>query len=158
MLCIQATDERDRSQIDVQSFTSVPDVQAPSRLSLSFSREERSPRAGQQQQPRVNQPPPILTDALPKSSRQSHAPTIIIQPSTPDDTVTQLLSTQTHPPDNSQMSRASPTSLLVSPSSWSANTIPSSPVTTRKQRITMGPRADCEKCLQGVKGHRMHLD
>ncbi|KAH9842401.1 uncharacterized protein C8Q71DRAFT_732706 [Rhodofomes roseus] len=28
----------------------------------------------------------------------------------------------------------------------------------RKQRFTMGPRADCEKCRLGVKGHWMHFD
>ncbi|KAH9932150.1 hypothetical protein B0H21DRAFT_93835 [Amylocystis lapponica] len=28
----------------------------------------------------------------------------------------------------------------------------------RKPRVTMGPRADCEKCRMGVKGHWMHFD
>ncbi|KAI0317855.1 hypothetical protein OF83DRAFT_92710 [Amylostereum chailletii] len=28
----------------------------------------------------------------------------------------------------------------------------------RKPRVTMGPRADCEKCRLGVKGHWMHFD
>ncbi|KAA1471294.1 hypothetical protein DENSPDRAFT_929449 [Dentipellis sp. KUC8613] len=28
----------------------------------------------------------------------------------------------------------------------------------RKPRFTMGPRADCEKCRLGVKGHWMHVD
>lgn len=28
----------------------------------------------------------------------------------------------------------------------------------RKQRFTMGPRADCLKCRMGVKGHWMHFD
>lgn len=28
----------------------------------------------------------------------------------------------------------------------------------RKQRFTMGPRADCLKCREGVKGHWMHFD
>lgn len=28
----------------------------------------------------------------------------------------------------------------------------------RKQRFTMGPRADCEKCRAGVRGHWMHFD
>jgi hypothetical protein len=158
MLCIQAADERDPSQIDVQSFTLVPDVQTSSRLFLPISREEQSLYAGQQQQLRAKQSARVLTDAsLPISSRQLHPPTIIIQPSTPDDTVTQPLSTQTPPPHNLQMNLASPTSMLVSPLPWSANTIPL-PVTARKQRLTMGPRADCEKCLQGVKGHWMHLD
>ncbi|KAH9930907.1 uncharacterized protein B0H18DRAFT_1116613 [Fomitopsis serialis] len=29
---------------------------------------------------------------------------------------------------------------------------------SRRQRFTMGPRADCEKCRLGVKGHWMHFD
>ncbi|KAL0947062.1 hypothetical protein HGRIS_013203 [Hohenbuehelia grisea] len=28
----------------------------------------------------------------------------------------------------------------------------------RKPKFTMGPRADCEKCRMGVKGHWMHFD
>ncbi|KAF9452266.1 hypothetical protein P691DRAFT_805147 [Macrolepiota fuliginosa MF-IS2] len=38
--------------------------------------------------------------------------------------------------------------------------IPSSPrlVTPRKQRFAMGPRADCEKCRLGIKGHFVHLE
>lgn len=28
----------------------------------------------------------------------------------------------------------------------------------RKQRFTMGPRSDCEKCRLGVKGHWAHYD
>jgi hypothetical protein len=49
-----------------------------------------------------------------------------------------------------------PTAMSISPTSpWNANTISTS---SRKQRFTMGPRADCDKCLLGVKGHWMHLD
>ncbi len=36
--------------------------------------------------------------------------------------------------------------------------IPSTPTSTRRQRFTMGPRADCEKCRMGVKGHWIHFD
>jgi len=51
---------------------------------------------------------------------------------------------------------SSPTDMAISPnSSWNANTISAN---SRKQRFTMGPRADCEKCLLGVKGHWMHFD
>ncbi|EMD34498.1 hypothetical protein CERSUDRAFT_117345 [Gelatoporia subvermispora B] len=32
------------------------------------------------------------------------------------------------------------------------------PPSARRQRFTMGPRADCEKCRMGVKGHWMHVD
>ncbi|KAL1947431.1 hypothetical protein VTO73DRAFT_14392 [Trametes versicolor] len=30
--------------------------------------------------------------------------------------------------------------------------------TTKRQRFTMGPRADCEQCRMRVKGHYMHFD
>ncbi|KAH8829666.1 hypothetical protein DL96DRAFT_1599040 [Flagelloscypha sp. PMI_526] len=33
---------------------------------------------------------------------------------------------------------------------------PDSQMPPRKQRFTMGPRSDCEKCQLGVKGHWMH--
>lgn len=36
--------------------------------------------------------------------------------------------------------------------------IPPTPVSIRRQRFTMGPRADCEKCRMGVKGHWIHVD
>ncbi|GJE98123.1 hypothetical protein PsYK624_143450 [Phanerochaete sordida] len=36
--------------------------------------------------------------------------------------------------------------------------VPSAPAPTRKQRFTMGPRADCEKCRLGVPGHWVHYD
>ncbi|OCH95196.1 hypothetical protein OBBRIDRAFT_831047 [Obba rivulosa] len=32
------------------------------------------------------------------------------------------------------------------------------PAAARRQRLTMGPRADCEKCRMGVKGHYVHVD
>ncbi|KAJ6547417.1 hypothetical protein B0H19DRAFT_1165520 [Mycena capillaripes] len=43
-----------------------------------------------------------------------------------------------------------------------SRTRPSTPVhdssASKKQRFMMGPRADCEKCRLGVKGHWVHLD
>ncbi|ESK96902.1 hypothetical protein Moror_6480 [Moniliophthora roreri MCA 2997] len=50
-----------------------------------------------------------------------------------------------------------------SPISDTSMSISNSPVTavsspSRRQRFTMGPRADCEKCRLGVKGHSVHLD
>jgi hypothetical protein len=48
----------------------------------------------------------------------------------------------------------SPSAMLVSPVSSPSSAI----VNARKQRFTMGPRADCEKCRLGVKGHWMHFD
>ena len=47
----------------------------------------------------------------------------------------------------------------MNPSMGSSMDISSKSTTPRKQpRFTMGPRADCEKCRLGVKGHFVHLD
>jgi hypothetical protein len=35
---------------------------------------------------------------------------------------------------------------------------PSKLVPPKRPRFMMGPRADCEKCRMGVKGHLVHLD
>jgi len=48
-----------------------------------------------------------------------------------------------------------PSPMLISPSG-SYISSPSSP--NRKAKVTMGPRADCEKCRSGVKGHWLHYD
>jgi len=44
--------------------------------------------------------------------------------------------------------------MALSPSPSYANVVVFSP--RRQQRFTMGPRADCEKCRLGVKGHWVH--
>lgn len=41
---------------------------------------------------------------------------------------------------------------IITPSS------PKTPLTSKRQRFAMGPRADCEKCRLGIKGHFVHLD
>ena len=41
--------------------------------------------------------------------------------------------------------------------SYGSNPIPQ-PQAQKRPRVTMGPRADCEKCRLGVKGHWMHFD
>jgi len=35
---------------------------------------------------------------------------------------------------------------------------PDAPTHSKRQRFTMGPRADCEKCRLGIKGHSVHFD
>lgn len=84
----------------------------------------------------------------------SHFPTILLHPPTPVECHSQdaLNSPMAQPP---LQYPASP--MHISPvSSWSASA--NSPSTHRKQRFTMGPRVDCEKCRLGVKGHWMHFD
>ncbi|KAJ7083834.1 hypothetical protein C8R43DRAFT_1052016 [Mycena crocata] len=70
-------------------------------------------------------------------------PAINILPATPD----LLSATRPSTPvrDNSSAMSISPTASLGSP-------------TGKKQRFMMGPRANCEKCRLGVKGHWVHLD
>jgi len=91
---------------------------------------------------------PVLFQAL-------QLPSVDVQPEIPSDSLVgngvqnvEFTQPTTRP--------SSPTAMSISQtSSWNANMIST---TSRKQRFTMGPRADCEKCLLGVKGHWMHFD
>jgi len=49
--------------------------------------------------------------------------------------------------------------LISSPSSQRLS-VPATPIppSARKQKFTMGPRGDCEKCRMGLKGHWVHVD
>ncbi|KDQ59510.1 hypothetical protein JAAARDRAFT_205547 [Jaapia argillacea MUCL 33604] len=77
--------------------------------------------------------------------------------------VLQQFASASQPPSFSAQPDSSPEPLR---SPWNASSPPrgstdqiSSPTpTSRKQHFTMGPRADCEKCRLGVKGHWMHFD
>ncbi|KAJ7219139.1 hypothetical protein GGX14DRAFT_434766 [Mycena pura] len=69
-------------------------------------------------------------------------PAINILPATPE----LLSSTQPSIPSYEAMS-ISPTALY-----------PTSGSPTKRQRFMMGPRANCEKCRLGVKGHWVHLN
>ncbi|KIY50987.1 hypothetical protein FISHEDRAFT_57120 [Fistulina hepatica ATCC 64428] len=56
------------------------------------------------------------------------------------------------------VSQDSPTAMCISPGT-SHSSSPVSPMTPRKQqRLTMGPRSDCEKCRMGVRGHWLHFN
>ena len=84
--------------------------------------------------------PPTPTHAFTQHSNVH----IHIQPSTPSHRV----------PLQSSMSESSPISVSPSNSRVCSPSTPSS----RKPRVTMGPRPDCEKCRMGVKGHWMHIE
>jgi len=82
-------------------------------------------------------------------------PSIKVQLATPSDTPvsSDVQNTESTQPITRP---SSPTAMSISPtSSWNMNM---ASTTSRKQRFTMGPRADCQKCLLGVKGHWMHFD
>ncbi|KAJ4488038.1 hypothetical protein J3R30DRAFT_3695694 [Lentinula aciculospora] len=79
---------------------------------------------------------------------QHLAPSINVLPPTPDATFPLSFSSTTRP---STPKNDSPMSMSNSPSSATIL----SP--SRKHRFAMGPRADCEKCRQGVKGHYIHI-
>ena len=89
--------------------------------------------------------PPILslqTDHLTPSTNPQVGPHIHILPATPS--------------SRHAGSSAPPSPMAISPggsSVWS----PSSP-NSRRAKLTMGPRTDCPKCREGVKGHWMHYD
>ncbi|KAJ7046636.1 hypothetical protein C8F04DRAFT_1061220 [Mycena alexandri] len=76
-------------------------------------------------------------------------PAINILPATPD-----LLS-RTRPSTPVQHDRDNSFAMSISPTTSYA--VLGSPA-SKKQRFMMGPRADCEKCRLGVKGHWVHLD
>lgn len=76
-------------------------------------------------------------------------PQIHVVPATPA-----LQTLQTPSSDGSQNTPASP--MAVSPQQSFNQLL--SPQSSRRPKFTMGPRADCEKCQQGVKGHWMHFD
>lgn len=88
------------------------------------------------------------TSSLPPQTQLGPPPTICVLPATPGQSP---LTAHDHASDQGGMhSSGTPTSpMSISPSSASSN---------RKQRFTMGPRSDCEKCRLGVKGHWMHFD
>lgn len=52
----------------------------------------------------------------------------------------------------------SPVSMHHPSPSPTASVSPSSAGGMRRPRFTMGPRADCEKCRLGVRGHWMHFE
>jgi hypothetical protein len=76
-------------------------------------------------------------------------PSIDIVPPTPMEHQT----SQDYEQTNSSVALNSSTSspVLVAPP-------PRSNTSRRQPRFTMGPRADCEKCRLGIKGHFVHLE
>jgi hypothetical protein len=150
-------DENETMETHKTVHPSPPDADISIRLSPSLEHPEQPPsRQPQQQHHRpahLSTPYPVsfATAQNAPPSLQLRVPAIVVQPSTPAESPIQLLSRTDSP-----TRPASPNAMLLSPAtSWSAN---ASPVNSRRQRVTMGPRADCEKCKLGVKGHWMHFD
>lgn len=101
-------------------------------------------------------PSPSL-DRLTSGTAQPY-PSINVLPPTPEvlfAVPTALAVTHPSTPVSDDPMSAS-TSMNISPVSSFSRLCPPSP--SKKPRLTMGPRADCEKCRLGVKGHWMHLD
>ncbi|KAJ4000061.1 hypothetical protein F5050DRAFT_1804418 [Lentinula boryana] len=95
----------------------------------------------------VVQPSPQVAIAI-NAHHQHLAPSINVLPPTPDVNFPMVFSSATR---SSTPMNDSPMSISNSPSSSSIL----SP--SRKHRFAMGPRVDCEKCRQGVKGHYIHI-
>ena len=83
------------------------------------------------------------TQSASPQSEHTQLPTIYILPATPGQ------SPLTPHGQASHQGRV----YASSPNSPMSISSPSSAVSNRKQRFTMGPRSDCEKCRLGVKGH-----
>ncbi|KAJ8078694.1 hypothetical protein PM082_012977 [Marasmius tenuissimus] len=98
--------------------------------------EQHAPEPMEQTAPA--RPPHISLRSFPQIP-----PSISVQPPTPDTTVY-------HPGFTRSPSPLSDAHMSVSNSPFI-----SSPL---RRKFTMGPRADCEKCRLGVKGHSVHLD
>ncbi|EGO20979.1 hypothetical protein SERLADRAFT_475508, partial [Serpula lacrymans var. lacrymans S7.9] len=90
-------------------------------------------------------------------SDHHHPPMIYLHPATPSDTPSLQSSLQFGAESHLHTRQISPISSSMSGTSPTSPQ-PNSPISSgRKQRFTMGPRADCIKCRTGVKGHWMHV-
>ncbi|EIN03417.1 hypothetical protein PUNSTDRAFT_139570 [Punctularia strigosozonata HHB-11173 SS5] len=117
-------------------------------------------------------PQPLV---LPHVSRPSSLhPLICIQPATPSTPSASSISPS--PSSTTQPHSRSPwgTARSVSPAHMYFSASPPGPINSpghthpsptastngprKVLRFSMGPRADCEKCRQGLKGHSVHLD
>ncbi|KIK59829.1 hypothetical protein GYMLUDRAFT_245036 [Collybiopsis luxurians FD-317 M1] len=111
-------------------------------LQTSFPRMQLAPKPAAQ----VFPPHMVSTDS---PLLRNSAPSIHVLPPTP----------VSHPTGCSATTRpATPMNespMSVSTSPLSANVLSPS---RRNRGFAMGPRADCEKCRMGVKGHSVHLD
>ena len=95
----------------------------------------------------------LLASEVPQPTRSLLDPSFITRPSinvVPPTPINQQSFLNYSQPDSPS---------AMNPSMGSSMDISSKSTTPRKQpRFTMGPRADCEKCRLGVKGHFVHLD
>jgi len=97
--------------------------------------------------------PTLLAPEVPQPTRTLLDPSFITRPSinvippTPMDQQSSLNYPQPDPSLAIDTSLGPPMDIL-----------PKSTTPRKQPRFTMGPRADCEKCRLGVKGHFVHLD
>ncbi|KAH9890675.1 hypothetical protein C8Q73DRAFT_747511 [Cubamyces lactineus] len=149
---------------------------SPRRLSQSLSAPgcpSPSPSPSQYLHPPDIQYPSAKASLHPQNPNRLQIPAIQIQTATPSpvqmyDAQPRLDSPALTSP--SSMSETVPRfayedASMLSPSSTSSPTTElrtqqqmSAAATAKRQRFTMGPRADCELCRQRVKGHYMHFD
>ena len=145
---------------------------SPQRLS-HLSSAPGGPSPSQYLHPPDIQYPSAKATLHPQNPNRLQIPAIQIQAATPSpvqmyDAQPRLDSPALTP--SSSMSESVPAfafedTSMLSPSSASSPSTElraqhqmSTAATAKKQRFTMGPRADCELCRQRVKGHYMHFD
>ncbi|PPQ70289.1 hypothetical protein CVT24_000852 [Panaeolus cyanescens] len=119
----------------------------PHRLGASTFSSSQTPITFPRLGPSINVLPPTPVIGLPQghaSNQQSHS-----------------FATPPRPPPADALEGMSPAPMMVSPKMSFAQPISISspaPSTPSKKRLIMGPKAGCEKCRLGVKGHYMHYE
>ncbi|KAG2041766.1 hypothetical protein BDR03DRAFT_945596 [Suillus americanus] len=98
-----------------------------------------------------------LTPSL-TMAHQQQSSSIYVQPSISSDGSSNLQELQPGPTQNHDFFQTTSSEMSIPPLP-PINQSPGPKLTSgRKQRFTMGPRADCLKCRTGEKGHWMHFD
>lgn len=86
-------------------------------------------------------------------------PSIYVQPNVVPDVSSNQQALRSGAPQSHEPLQTISSSGTLIPSQHLTNQYPGQVSSSgRKQRFTMGPRADCLKCREGIKGHWMHFD
>lgn len=103
----------------------------------------------------LSRPPSNLAHRF-LSSKATH-PEIHVTPATPTSTAGSLSNSTQDLNDLRTASNVMESSMMsITPTQSFTQAL--SPPLARRPKFSMGPRADCEKCRLGVKGHWAHFD
>ncbi|KAG2157393.1 hypothetical protein DEU56DRAFT_764408 [Suillus clintonianus] len=152
-------DEPPKTNPTVHVF-SLPRLQQPSRAHSPTTQLNASQAYINSQHPSQIIAGPADGRPLTPSITMTHQqpPSIYTQPCTSSDGSSNQQELQSEPPQNHDFLQTTSSGMPIS-SPPSTSQIPGTISSSgRKQRFTMGPRADCLKCRMGVKGHWVHFD